>query len=157
MEGLCLLLSFHESKCSPRHEGQALRQQNSRGESVKIKIIITDRRLFPRENGQHTRDEWSAKRGLFSTLPRGVRVGLACRDVCAGLTCCRISLLKKEAPSLKRGMALSAKGRSAAQDDLCGELHSYRQRRDGAGTTALGRGPRFHREANQSLGIMVEI
>ena len=27
LEGLCLLSSFHESKCPPRHEGQALRQQ----------------------------------------------------------------------------------------------------------------------------------
>ena len=27
LEGLCFLSSFHESKCPPRHEGQALRQQ----------------------------------------------------------------------------------------------------------------------------------
>ena len=57
--------------------------------------MITDRRLFPRENSQRMRGGWSAKRGLFSTLSRGVRTGLACRDACIGLTCPK----KKRHPS----------------------------------------------------------
>jgi len=40
--------------------------------------MVYDIWLFARESSQHTRDEWSAKRKLFSALPRDLYAGLAC-------------------------------------------------------------------------------
>ena len=83
-----------------------------------------DRRPFSRENSQHARDEWSAKRKFFFSLPRDLHAGLACRDVRAGLTC-------KNKRCSSKGTALMAGG--------AGYLHTNGVRRNGSLTDKGGR------------------
>ena len=77
------------------------------------------------------------KRGLFSTLPCGVRAGLTCR---------RLSLLKKEAPSLVEGWRFRPKadqphrvicaanciltdnGATEPEPQLWGEAHGFTEK-----------------------------